>query len=158
MKPTFLLGLPLATSLVTGCLTDSNAESPLPENLFSELQHGYYTNSGTFTKKQSKVITGQSDYEDELLNYTSDTPQTADFSQGRVLLVDMGPRNTGGYDITVKSVDVTDEYITAHVQLSIPGDNCTVTQAFTNPYQFVYIPTTKEVLISESYIRSNCTP
>ncbi len=141
---------------LSGCVENSNAESPLPETEAQQLKQGFYTNSGTYTKKQLKIITSQADYNEELANYTSDVPAEIDFDKGRVLLMDMGQRNTGGYSIGLDSIDVFEAHITANVNLSKPGQNCVVTQALTNPYQFVYIPTEREVLVSESLTIYTC--
>jgi len=135
---------------------DSNAASTPPEAAFYAIHQGSYTDSGAYTNKQSKVFVDQSAYRTELATYSSATPELIDFTSARVLLVDMGQRNSGGYAIAITSVDVFNDYVTANVVLTKPGTNCMVTQALTNPYQFVVIPTTKEVLISESVVVSNC--
>ena len=136
--------------LSSGCVDDINTEGPLPESEFYEVTSGAYTDSGTYTKKQTKVITSQSEYDEELLNYTSSSPASIDFTSGKVLLADMGQRNSGGYSIGVTSVDVTDDYVMANIQLTKPGQGCFVTLALTNPYQFVFIPGQKEILVKES--------
>lgn len=103
-----------------------------------------------FTKKQLRVITSQQEYAATLADYSSEAPQQLDFNAGRVLLVDMGQRATGGFTIEVKSVGQQKRSaVIANVQLTKPGSTCLVTQALTNPYQFVYIPTRKEILVSE---------
>ena len=156
MKYKKLLFILLVSLFVSGCIDDTSAESPLPESQFYEIISGAYTESGIYTKKQTKVIRSQSEYNEELLNYTSNVPTTIDFTEGKVLLVDMGQRNTGGYSIGVTSVDVSDNYITANIRLAIPGQYCNVTQALTNPYQFVFVPTQKEILVAESLTIYQC--
>jgi len=153
MKYMFLF-LSLAT--MSGCINYSNAESPFPESEFSELNQGYYTENGEFTKKQTKVITNQADYNKELLNYTGSKPQSINFAIGKVLLLDMGQRNTGGNSIAVTSIDVNENHVTANVVLVKPGENCMVAQALTNPYQFVFVPTLKEILVSETLSITEC--
>ncbi len=148
-----LLGVTLSLS---GCADEATAEDPLPESEFSELQSGLHTDSNTYTQKQSKVIVSQKDYDKELLVYTSGSPESIDFSTGKVLLVDMGQRNTGGYSIKVTSVDISENYVVAHVNLIQPGQNCIVTDVLTNPYQFVFISTQKEVLITERITLEEC--
>jgi len=156
MKIIFLPLLLGVTLSISSCADDSVAEDPLPESMFSELQSGLHTNGGIYTQKQSKVIVNQKDYDNELLVYTSATPESIDFLTGKVLLVDMGQRNTGGYSIKVTSVDVSENHVVAHVNLIQPGQNCLVTDALTNPYQFVFIPTRKEVLITERMTLEEC--
>ena len=137
-------------SAALGCAGLASAESVSPGLPFVVLNSGYHTQTGLNTKKQTKVITSQTDYATELANYTYATPALVDFTLGKVLLVDMGIRNTGGYSIGVTSVSATYNSVLANVLLVKPGPGCIVTQAITNPYQFVYIPSTQEVLVSES--------
>jgi hypothetical protein len=96
------------------------------------------------------------DYAAELANYTSATPVSVDFTTGKVLLVDMGVRNTGGYSVAVMSVDVGTNSVVANIRLLKPGSGCAVTASITNPYQFVFIPSLKEILVSETLEVVNC--
>jgi hypothetical protein len=143
-------------SALLGCAGDSSAESPSVESLYVVLNQGIYTDNGIGTKKQTKIISSQADYAMELLNYSSAKPASVDFDKGRVLLVDMGVRNTGGYSVGVASVDVAENWVLANVGLVRPGSGCVVTQAPSNPWQFVFIPSRKEILVSESLKITNC--
>ncbi|NOY73298.1 MAG: protease complex subunit PrcB family protein [Gammaproteobacteria bacterium] len=156
MNYNYLLFLILVPVFVLGCFHDINAESPLPESEFFETHSGENIENGTFTTKQAKVIGNQVSYNRVLLNYTSLAPATLDFSKGTVLLVDMGQRNSGGYAIGTTSVNVSENFVVVNVSLSIPGENCAVSLALTNPYQFIFIPTKKEVLISEKLTVAQC--
>ncbi len=157
MRIIFLPLLLGATLSLLGCADDATVEDPLTESVFSELQSGLHTdNDNAYAQKQSKVIVSQKDYDNELLVYTSASPESLDFSTGKVLLVDMGQRNTGGYSIKVTSIEVSENYVIARVNLIQPGQNCLVTDALTNPYQFVFIPTLKEVLITERMTLEEC--
>ena len=151
-----LLVLSAFMSALLGCAGDSSAQSASAESLYVVLNQGVYTDNGMGTKKQTKVISSQVDYAMELANYSSATPASVDFDKGRVLLVDMGTRNTGGYSIGVTSVDVSENWVVARVGLVRPGSGCNVTQALTNPFQFVFIPSRKEILVSESLQITNC--
>jgi hypothetical protein len=139
-----------------GCAGESSAQSASAESLYVVLNQGFFTDNGIGTKKQTKIISSQVDYAMELATYSSATPASVDFDKGRVLLVDMGTRNTGGYSIGVTSVDVSDNWVVARVGLVRPGSGCNVTQALTNPYQFVFIPSRKEILVSESLQIASC--
>jgi hypothetical protein len=100
-------------SALLGCAGDSSAESPSVESLYVVLNQGIYTDNGIGTRKQTKIISSQADYAMELLNYSSAKPASVDFDKGRVLLVDMGVRNTGGYSVGVASVDVAENWVVA---------------------------------------------
>jgi hypothetical protein len=145
--------LMVLVSVLCGCTDESNAEAPLPEAQFVELNRGESTQA---TKKQTKVISSQADYAAELAVYTDAVPAPVDFAAGKVLLVDMGPRSSGGYSIGVTSVRVDDESVVANIRLVKPGTNCIVLDVLTNPYQFVFIPTLKEILISETLETADC--
>jgi hypothetical protein len=157
MKQTrsFLLLAAFIPSLL-GCTGESSAQSPSPESQFVELNKGQVTENNNSTKKQTKIISSQTDYAAELAIYTSASPESVDFTNGRVLLVDMGGRSSSGYSISVTSVDVTDNSVVANVRLVKPGPSCLVLAVMTNPYQFVFIPSLKEILISEGLNLANC--
>lgn len=155
-KSILLLISVLMMPLLSSCMTDSDAASSPSEVAHVELASGHYTDTGMTTRKQSKIILSQQDYAAELANYSSSAPMEGDFAAGKVLLVDMGPRSTGGYSIGVTSVDDNENYVVANVRLFMPGQNCVVTQAVTNPYQFVFVSSVKEILISESLEVNDC--
>ena len=151
-----VLVLLVCMSALSGCGGSANAVTSPPEAQFVVLNEGGAPAGGNFTKKQTKVISTQSDYASELVIYTSVIPGVVDFMKGKVLLVDMGPRASGGYSVRVASVDVAANWVVANIELVVPGPNCIVTAALTNPYQFVYIPTLKEILLSEKLVPTNC--
>jgi len=140
----------------TGVTGGPSASGPLPESQFVELNKGQSTVNGISTKKQTKVISSQADYAAELAIYTSVTPTSVDFTNGRVLLVDMGGRSSSGHSIDVTSVDVTDNSVVANIRLIKPGPSCMVLAVITNPYQFVFIPSLKEILVSERLEVTSC--
>jgi PrcB C-terminal len=141
---------------LSGCSGESKAQISPPESQFVVLNTGGTPENGKFTKKQTKTISSPEDYAAELAIYTDAAPAQLDFTKGRVLLTDMGGRNTGGHAIGVMSVDITDNSAIANITLVIPGPGCVVTLALTNPYQFVFIPSLKEILVSEKLEVRNC--
>lgn len=162
MKVLFVLPVVgVLTSALSGCSADSSADTTpttssqkaLTRELTPESQ---FTENGLTTLKQAKIITSQADYDHELVTYTSGASTPLNFTSGKVLLVDMGERGSAGYFINVTTVDVSSTYVVANVTLTKPGSNCLVATVMTNPYEFVYIPTTKEILISESVIVNDC--
>lgn len=147
----------VSLSVLSGCGGGTNAATlPPAESQFVVLKEALLPEGGVFTKKQAKVIFTQADYAAELAIYTSLAPSSVDFSKGRVLLVDMGPRSSGGYSVRVASVDVADSWVVVNVELVTPGPQCIVTASLTNPYQFVFIPTLKEILLSEKMVVTSC--
>ena len=160
MKRALLISvLPVFLSILSGCGGGTNAATlPSAESQFVVLKEDWAlsTEGGVVTKKQAKVIFTQADYAAELATYTSAAPDSVDFSNGRVLLVDMGPRESGGYSVRVASVDVADSWVVVNVVLETPGSQCGTSAVLTNPYQFVLIPTLKEILLSEKMVVASC--
>jgi len=64
-------------------------------------------------------------------------------------------RGSLGYSIKVSSVEISENFVTANVTLVYSG-NCPADAALSNAYQFVVIPTQKEVLISEALEIRKC--
>lgn len=150
------LALSVVIPSLSGCNGEASAQSPPPESQFVELNKGQFLENGLFTKKQTKILSSQGDYAVELATYTSATPASVDFTIGKVLLVDMGPRGSSGYSVSVTSVDVTDNSVVANVRLVKPGPSCVVLTVETNPFQFVFIPSLKEILVSETLEVVSC--
>ncbi len=149
--PPNVLAVAAGMILVLSCTSELKAQG------FTVLHQGYYTQN--LSKRQTKVITSQQEYAATLAAYTDEQPQEVDFNAGRVLLVDMGPRPSGGFSIEVTSVKARKgSAVVADVVLTRPGASCFVTTSITNPFQFVYIPTRKEILVSESLINFECGP
>jgi len=147
-----LVVLLMVCALINACVP--NTEATLTIDVLHE---GHNRNlNGNFTSRVSWVFHSQDDYDNALTTYTDEYSETLDFSEGRVLLVDMGLRNTGGYSINVTSVVEYDNYVLASVVLTEPGTNCIVSQAHTNPFQFVWVPSTKELLINETLEITSC--
>jgi len=156
MKILLLVALFVLTLNLHGCGSGDEEGSSLPELEFSILNSNLFIENGMFTSKGSKVITSQSEYETELMVYSSETADTLDFSEGQVLLVDMGLRSTGGHSIDVINITVHSNHVVATVVLSMPGANCLITPANTNPYQFVWVPNQSEILITEKLVTVDC--
>jgi hypothetical protein len=147
---TTLIALPIL--LISGC--GANAANTQVE--YSVLHESYYNEQGKYTSKSAVVIRDSNDYESELLKRSVDTPEVIDFSQATILLIDMGARGSGGYDIQLTTIVDRNELLTATIELSIPGRGCVVTHAITNPYKFIMLASNKEVLVSEKWTVQDC--
>ncbi len=112
--------------------------------------------NGEFTTRQTQIIENQNSFDQALANY-GESSIDVDFSSHKVLLADMGQKNTGGYRIEIGSVEDRGDYVQAHVIYNNPGPLCGVTQALTNPYVFVQINTQKEIRIVETNRERGCS-
>lgn len=69
-----------------------------------------------------------------------------DFAAAQVLLVAMGERPTGGYDIAARSLTVDDGMLYVTVEEVAPGADCLTTQALTQPIVVLRVPVTDGVV------------
>ena len=144
-----------------GC-NESNAGSPPAQEsgkdtLVSRVLHeSSFNQYGDQTSKSTVIIRDIQSYENELAKRSDEYREPVNFETHTVLLVDMGRRNSGGYRIWVESVVAENNYVRAQVILSFPGENCVVAAAITNPYQFVEVSTTKDILLTEKIEIHDC--
>ena len=112
---------------------------------------GTYLPGGLNTNKTMtiKILKNQNDYVTQLAYYSSDTPVVINFSENQVLLADMGEKSSLGYSIEVSSIEENEDSVIVHVLSILPGSNCAVDTAISNPYQFVLVPTNKPLVIQE---------
>lgn len=77
----------------------------------------------------------------ELFAHQTPQPEVppVDFGRDMVVLVAMGTRSSGGYDITVDDVTGTDGVIRVRVTETSPGTGCGVTLALTQPAAAVIV-------------------
>lgn len=135
---------------------EADASPAMGPMAFTVLRTGSSTADGTFTLRGSSVLPDEYRFDSVYSVYSVDDPPAVDFEAGQVLLVDLGSVPTGGHGIGVTAVYEYGDYVRAYVELRFPGGNCLVTQGFTNPHQFVEIPTRKPILIHEDLVIEQC--
>ncbi|MCI2286015.1 protease complex subunit PrcB family protein [Colwellia sp. MSW7] len=140
---------------IQGC-NDANATSPVPASEYEILHEAHYNEYANSTNKSFLVIKSQTDYEYELLKRTSEAIKTVNFEEETIVLIDMGIRNSGGHTIDIQSFTEENDYIRAKVILTLPGGNCSTTQAITNPFKLIKLKTTKDVLVTEELRVKSC--
>ena len=111
-------------------------------------------NGGT-SERRIEVISDQETL-NALLSEYGEASISVDFNQGQVILIDMGPKSTGGYSIDVTSVEDRNDHVLANVAFINPGANCAVTLALTHPFSFVYVETTKELRTTSTTVSRQC--
>jgi hypothetical protein len=182
-KKLLTIGLAFTTLLLTGCgenakaestlpeseedtksalpksEEDTKAESALPESKIESLFNSNYTETGNYSNKTSKVIQSQSSFESELSKYTTAVAPQIDFNTNSVLFLSMESQSTGGYAISTDNsrLIITENAVALKVIYNYPGANCLVTQAITQPYSILRIPTKKTILINEEVKTSDCS-
>lgn len=123
---------------------------------FSVLHQGLTLVSERYNEKGHRILQNQQQYERDLTIYSNATPSTPNFSEGKVVRLDMGEKSTGGFLVSVSSVIRYDDYTLVKVINSIPSATCPVPMVLTNPYQFVWVPSRQEIVISEEFIKTDC--
>lgn len=147
----------LLLSCLAGCLSDTSAGTPIRTIPFSVIESGYYPISGTDKNRKLEVFRDQASLNARLTEYVQ-LPQehTVDFSTKRAVLLDLGQRNTGGYSIAASEVQEFSDSVMVSITITKPGSNCAVTQAFTSPFQFIEVQSTREIVFVEQMVVSDC--
>jgi hypothetical protein len=69
-----------------------------------------------------------------------------DFDREMVIAVFLGERPTGGFAITVTEATERADSLLVTVRITLPGTNCAVPQAFSQPHQLVTVPQSEQLV------------
>lgn len=144
--------------MVLGCDSSSDNNDAQPQSLSIDFVTLYDLDAGAETgaePKRTVVIADQATYESQTARYHIQNPTTVDFSSHKVLLVDMGAKPTGGHSLEVVDVFTDNESVVAQVDFISPGEDCAVTQAFSQPVIFVEINSRDEIMVNETTRRED---
>lgn len=126
------------------------------ENNLEILQIKKGTNDLSLQFARGNYIINTEDEWNMLFGNTNIWPEV-DFNKKTVLAVVMGQKPSGGYSVSLKQLEVGEDEMNFLVQETVPGENCTVTEALTNPYQIIAIDKTdSEIKFLGETIVSNC--
>lgn len=136
MKNVVLAMVVMALSACTATAPVTPDEGPraLP---FGELARG---NNSHQTERRHMLITDQATLLAVWRDLDGRMPPSIDFERQAVLAVFMGQRRTGGYSIRVDEVVRDGDVLKVGVETRSPGADCITTQALTEPYHLVVIP------------------
>lgn len=126
---------------------------PAEELTITQLAKGQHSLQ---TEQQFEMITGQPQFRHLWSRFDAGAPPSLDFTRETAIAVFMGERPTGGYSIHVNAVTHGDGELLVDVVLQAPGPECMTTQAFTQPYEMVSVPSgpsranfsTRQVLVA----------
>jgi len=148
----------LILSCLPGCLSDTTAGTPIPTIPFSVIVSGDNPISGVAKNRKLEVFKDQASFNVRFAEYVESVQEhTVDFSTRRVVLLDLGQRNTGGYSVATSEIQEFSDHVIIQVTVTKPGSTCAVTQAFTSPFEFIEVQSTKEILFIEQLIITNCS-
>jgi len=149
----------LSLLIFSGCTSDeenSDANISVEKTLETRVLHGAEYSGFSEKAKHTEILNTQDKYENSLLLYSPSKAEEVDFSIGVVLLIYRGEKSTGGYSIKLANVIDQENSILANIEYHEAGEGCVVPSAFSNPYQFVWVPSKKELLVSESIVATPC--
>ncbi len=161
MKRSFLFSVLLAVPFLSligfsGCSNQGSDETKLSMEIILD---------GTFSaieEKREVLINTNEQYQALMSDIYKNLDQmpripVVDFSKNSVVAVFIGPRNNGGYMVTIDSITEGSKNISVNVTESAPGKDCVVTEAITKPFSIVKIPKTdKEPIFKTKQIVKDC--
>ena len=115
-------------------------------------QYGPYADSG----KQIIVINNISQLENKFRTYPTNSTPNVDFRKNVVVLINMGEKPSGGYEVDVERIIDDKENTTITATFSSPGSSCISAAVMTNPYIFIEVATTKNILLNERHVIKEC--
>lgn len=108
------------------------------------------------TEKNQVVVTDAGRYAEELKKYSAEFPASIDFDSETIVVATMGTQVSGGYAISAVEAKEYADKVIVQFELVSPGDNCLTTQAQSNPYEFVRVPTKKPIEFIEVQRTQQC--
>lgn len=142
-------------SLESGAVSDSTVE-PIGDLALRVLHKADYIIDERSTQKSLHVLTTADSYADELKKYSVEFPASIDFEIESIIVATMGTQRSGGYAISATAAREYADKAVVEFELISPADNCLTTQAESNPYEFVKVPTRKPIEFVEVQRTQQC--
>lgn len=131
----------LATVLFSCSTSKQTGSKPLFEILTQQEDGGGNIQFFEILSESNEIAMLQND--DKL----KDKINSSDVQTSNFIVLNMGEKPTGGYQIGLESVVETDKNIIITIKEIAPESNAMVTQAITYPYSIVRINSKKEIII-----------
>lgn len=123
---------------------------------FRVLHEGVFINDKRNHSRKNAVLPTLDTYEQILSEYSVDATKQVNFNHETLLLLDLGRYMTGGYTLGVRSVVEHLRHVVVNISIIYPGKACVLTQAITNPFQFVAINSRKSLIFVEELVYQPC--
>lgn len=152
------LSLIILTILFASCSSTKNQETSKHIDFKSVSKN---TNSG-FEKLTEQIIQNKADFEKAWTiawsHFSDPTPlPEINFENETVILVTLGMRNNGGFQLNINTVHELGNELTINYTETTPNPKCSNTQAIVFPYEFISIPkTSKKVTFNSSQQVGSC--
>jgi hypothetical protein len=134
----YLISAALIVLSLNGCV-EEDATDPMVKVAYSVLQTGQFSG---IVSERLEVLRDQDAFAElwlahgEVFSSVPVQPEV-NFDQDMVVAVFLGQRATGGYTIAVTEVVDRKDSLLVNLRVTLPGTNCAVTQAFSQPHQMI---------------------
>jgi hypothetical protein len=108
--------------------------------------------SSGIVSERLEVIRDQAEFTELWLihaNVFSPAPDQPEinFDQDMLVAAFLGERVTGGFSIAITEVQEREDSLLVRVRITLPGRNCLVAQAFSQPHQLVTVPRSEKMVV-----------
>lgn len=156
-----LLAVLAASTYLVGYSEQAMASVGLSEESthvpFVVVAKGAGANNGMYGDKTLQIIDSEDELNNALYRYGVKAAQPVNFNTHNVALLDMGLHLTGGYSISVSSIEQGDGFVRINASSRAPGRNCVTSQVLTSPFVLVTIPKQDDVVFNESLEKIDCS-
>ena len=133
-------------------LSYSEQERRVHYKVLESGQFGPHMDSG----KQIIIINNENQFESEFNKYQIASIPNIDFERNVVVLINIGGKSSGGYKIDIEGIVDNNEKTTIKSNISSPSSSCNTASVMTNPYIFVEVTTTKDIVVKERFVTNKC--
>jgi hypothetical protein len=138
----------LAIAALLGCSTASNrgsSDGARPSSDANRIET-IVKADGHYSEQLEQQLTVVINSEEDLARYWAmvyagyspvPEPPVVDFSRESIVLVTLGMRGSGGYDVSIDALEEIPEGMRLVITATSPGSNCFVTEALTTPLHIV---------------------
>ncbi len=128
-----------------GCKTTQNADQSAATSQTIPFEVVRQGNSSGIVEAQQLVISDASEWENlwqQIHANMEPTPAlpTMNFNETQLIACFMGEQNTGGYEVSIKTITQAKQVLLAEVLYTGPGKNCFTTTVLTQPFVIVKLP------------------
>lgn len=116
----------------------------MAEEVFTEI---YASHNSNIKEYKILIITNQDELNSIYTLIDLEKKFTIDFQKETVVVLALGEKNTGGYDIGIDKIEETQNKIIVYTKEISPKDGAMVTMAFTNPVSVNKISSKKPIEI-----------
>lgn len=143
-------------------LISCSSTKPLESSKHIEFKSIAKNSNSGFETLTEQTINNATDFEKVWAiawsHFSDPTPiPVVDFKTETIILVALGTRNNGGYQLKINSVHELGNELTINYTETTPNPKCSNTQAIVFPYEFISIPkTSKKVVFKSSEQVGSC--